>query len=295
MNDSIPRTHANLVSGIAPEAGLGNLPGVAINTTETRQEQLTDFMKMVERMGGVDHSLSSIHLQNMIERVDAFLCKTVGDNWRDVGLPLHLPMVESVGKLLTSVKDLWSWTECSSKDINNLVILPEVMRIVISSLSMIAAEVPVEQLQASMHPDHILTKMVNVFNSTWNHHHDVMLSEGIHLSQEGLVLVSYLDELSHAALTRNPVEVYSVTGAILAILGINPDIVYGGVAAMLSLESFRIKNGSLIGTYSRIWAGGCADDQAVMEMLGDDCEEGFKLFLGPEEEVHAKFAAAYHA
>lgn len=296
MSDSIPRTHANLISGIAPKADLGNLPGVAVNTAEERNEQLTDFMKMIERMGGVDHSLSTIHLQNMFERVDSFFVQQVGSNWREMGLPLHLPMIESAGKLMVGVRDLWSWTHCSGKGVDNMSMLPELFRIVVASLSLVLAEVPVEDLQASLHPDHIVTKMVNVFNATWNHHHDVMLAEGIHLSQEGMVLTSYLDEMSHALLARSPVEVFSIAGAVLAVLGINPDVIYGGTAAILHLDAFRIEHGSRSGSYSYSqWKDGCTDDAVIMELLAEDVNTGFKLLLGPYEGVHAKLAAAYNA
>jgi hypothetical protein len=295
MNDSIPRTHANLIAGIAPKADLGNLPGVAVNTAEERQEQLMDFMKMIERMGGVDHSLSTLHLQDMFERVDRFFTDQVGADWREFGLPLHLPMIESAGKMMTAIRDLWSWTHCSRKSVDNLVLLPELIRVVIASLSLVLVSVPVANLKASLHPDHIITKMVNVFNATWNHHHDVMLSEGIHVSQEGMILTSYLDEMSHALLARSPVEVFSIAGAVLSVLGINPDVIYGGTAAILHLDTFRIENGSREASYSYSCKGGVTDDFVIMEMLGDDAENGFKLFLGPYAEVRSKLAASYNA
>jgi len=294
MTDAIPRTHANLLAGIAPDAETGNLPGISRDNTQEKSE-IADFMKMIERMGGTDASLSGIHLQAMAAGVEQFMIATAGADWREIGLPIHIAALHEVGEALVHTRNLWCWWARTQEPVDSGEVVIELFDTSLHLLAMILQQVPAGEMVASMHPDHVVTKLVNIFNATWNRHFDAMKDEGIPQSHEGAILVSYLDELTHCIISRNPVEAFGVLGAAMAILGMNPNVLCAGLMGKLHLARFRDENGYRTGEYRKVWSGGQEDNRFLLHLLTESSKSGFALMLGSYDDIKPLFEIAYSA
>ncbi len=275
MKTTPPRTHRNLLANAVADPTLGNLPQIVRSDVDDDRRKIEDFQRMIDRMGGVDNSLSCIHISQMAGLRERFQARVAGDDWREHHLHFSLAATVELAEVLEEMDILWCHWRKPDHPVDNGLLLLELVDLSSVFMDQILQDIPVAEFAPVMDPNTIAYKLGDIVNATWNAHYDVMSQEGVHQSDESAVMLGYLVELRQTVAENNPIEGLGVIGAMLAMLGLNPNDLYGWFLGKNVLNLFRQDNGYMQGTYFKRW-GAEQDVQVLARILRLARSTGYK-------------------